>query len=65
MVLTKNILLLFVENGCLDQDSLCREINDLRTMDRISFLCQSGYLEQVSNQFMITDRGKEVIKKMP
>lgn len=65
MVLTKNILLLLGESGCLDQDSLCREINDSRTINRISFLCQSGYLEQVGDQFMITDRGREVITKMP
>lgn len=65
MDLTKNTLLLLDENGRLDRDSLYREINDLRTMDRISFLCQSGYFEQVGNQIMLTDRGKEVIKKMP
>ncbi|MEW9672965.1 hypothetical protein [Ammoniphilus sp. 3BR4] len=65
MDLTKSILSLLAENGCLDRDSLCSEIIDSRTIDRASFLCQKGYLETVGDQFSITNRGKEMLKKMP
>jgi hypothetical protein len=64
MILTKSILRTLNDHGEMSGHGLIDIIDHPRTIERLVFLCENGYVKQIGDVFTITVQGVGILHKI-